>query len=108
MIEVLVYQTEDGRAPFAEWRTGIDRIARARVDVAIDRLRAGNISNLKSLGGGLAELKLHFGPGYRIYLGQEGSRIVILLTGGTKQRQDADIERARKLWIECRAERKEN
>ena len=106
MIDVLVYRAENGRVPFAEWRDGIDRMARARVDVAIDRLRAGNTSNLKALGSGLAELKLSFGPGYRIYLGQEGSRIVILLTGGTKHRQNADIERARQLWADYKAERK--
>ena len=98
MINVTVYRTANDRSPFEEWHSKIDRMARARVDIAIDKLQVGNTGALKSLGHGLHELKLTFGPGYRVYLGREGDELVILLTGGTEKRQSADIERARVLW----------
>ena len=62
---------------------------------------------LKGLGGGLSECRLHFGPGYRIYLGRDGDELVILLAGGTKARQQQDIEKARRLWREYRRRRRE-
>jgi putative addiction module killer protein len=64
----------------------------------IERLEAGNISGLKSVGASVAELRIFFGPGYRVYLGREGAHWIIVLAGGTKQRQQKDIESARFLW----------
>jgi len=61
-------------------------------------LEGGNTSNTKSLGGGVYELKIHFGPGYRVYYGYDGPKIVVLLAGGTKKRQEKDIDTAKKRW----------
>jgi putative addiction module killer protein len=77
----------------------------AKVTVGLARLALGNTSHLKGLGD-IAEYRIDWGPGLRIYLGREGDRIVVLLGGGTKRRQDADFERARVLWAEYRARKK--
>lgn len=78
-------------------------MTRARIAIALTRLEAGNLSATKALGAGIHELRLHFGPGYRIYFGKDGETIVILLGGGTKKRQQADIGAARVLWQEYKA-----
>lgn len=98
MIEIHVYSGPDGQEPFTKWLEGIDRQARMRVNIALLRLEEGNTGSLKSLGDGIHELRLTFGPGYRIYLGREGDRLVILLHDGTKRRQSTDITRAKALW----------
>ena len=98
MIEIEVYETPEGDQPFTRWFERVDRHARNRILVAFDRLQAGNTGNLKSVGGGVSELKIPFGPGYRVYLGQQGDRLVILLHGGTKKRQSEDIARAKGYW----------
>lgn len=98
MITIEVYEDEDGRQPFIKWLAGIDRHARRRVNIALARLEDGNLSNLKMVGSGVYEMRLHFGPGYRVYLGKSGDRLVILLNGGTKQRQQNDIEKAKLYW----------
>lgn len=72
-----------------------DDVAAARVTTSLARLSAGNWSNVKGVGGGVFEITLDFGPGYRVYLGKDGDRIVILLGGGTKKRQSRDIELAK-------------
>ncbi len=102
-----MYVDSRGRCPFRRWHEGLDPVAASRVGTALDRIEAGNLSDLKGLGGGLLELRLHFGPGYRIYLGREGNSLVILLAGGTKARQQKDIETARALWREHRRRRRE-
>jgi len=105
VIELKTYIDESGRAPFARWLARLDRVAARRVTVALGRLEDGNTSQLKSVGDGVHELRIAFGPGYRIYLGREGEQIVILLWGGTKQRQSDDIARAKQLWAAYKAER---
>ena len=92
------YIAPNGRVPFDEWVGSLNIEARGRVEVALDRMSRGNLSNAKVLGGGISEYRINFGPGYRIYFGQAGNRIIILLVGGTKQRQSADIRLARRLW----------
>jgi len=69
--------------------------AAAKVATALERIADGNWSNVKALGAGLLEFKIDFGPGYRIYFGREGNRLVILLGGGTKKRQQSDIRQAK-------------
>jgi putative addiction module killer protein len=98
VIELLEYVTAAGASPFALWRKKLDPIARARVTVAVLKMELGNFSAAKSVGGGVSELRLDFGPGYRIYFGRDGERFVVLLGGGTKKRQKADIEAAQQLW----------
>ncbi len=87
-----------GVSPFAKWREKLDATTRARVTVAVFRLEAGNFSAAKGAGAGVFELRLDFGPGYRVYFGKDGERLVILLGGGTKKRQQSDIEAAQVLW----------
>ena len=67
----------------------------------------GNLSNVKPEGEGVSALRLDFGPGYRVYFGQDGDRLILLLAGGTKRRQQDDIDLARKLWAAYRVEKKE-
>jgi putative addiction module killer protein len=75
------YVTPGGYAPFAGWFEDLDRVARAKVTRAVARLGRGNFSNVKSVGGGVLELRIDFGPGYRVYFGRDGETLVILLTG---------------------------
>lgn len=100
-IEVREYQTEDGRKPFQEWLRNLrDREARVRVRVRLDRILLGNLGDTKSVGRGVSELRISYGPGYRIYFGQDGNRIVILLCGGDKRTQRQDIEEAYLFWAD--------
>lgn len=105
MATVLVYEQENGRSPFADWFADLDRQAAAKVTIAVERLRLGNFSNIKAVAAGVQEYRINWGPGYRLYLGRDGDKIVILLCGGTKQRQNADIERAKQLWLEYKHRR---
>ena len=90
--------TEGGRSPFAEWFDDLDAVTAARVDRYVRRLEAGNFGAAKLLHDGVFELRLDFGPGYRVYYGHEGRTIIILLGGGSKRRQDADIAAAVERW----------
>lgn len=102
--EVEVFQTEDGRSLFPEWLRGLkDRSAGARIRARLARLRLGNYGDTNSLGGGLHELRIDHGPGYRVYFGRAGDRIVLLLCGGTKKAQSRDIEQARTYWSDYRS-----
>ena len=99
MREILRYQTDEGRRPFEEWFLSLrDLTLRNRIDARLDRLRFGNFGDSKTVGGGIWELRVHFGSGYRIYLGLDGASIVILLCGGDKSSQDRDIRRAQDFW----------
>jgi len=95
---LVAYETEDGRSPFQKWFDGLDPIAATKVYVSLTRLEAGNTSNLKSVGEGVLEQRIDFGPGYRVYLGRDGEALIILLVGGTKQRQQRDISDAIARW----------
>jgi putative addiction module killer protein len=77
--------------------------AAAKVATALERISDGNLSNVKPVGSGVLEYKVHFGPGYRIYLGRDGDRLIILLAGGTKKRQQEDIRRAKMNWEDYRS-----
>jgi putative addiction module killer protein len=105
MIEVLLYEQKDGDAPFKVWFDNLGRQAAAKVTIAIERLRLGNFSNIKGVGAGVQEFRIHWGPGYRLYLGRDGEKLVILLTGGTKQGQVADIKRAKTYWADYKRRR---
>ena len=97
----------DGSSPFAEWFDGLDAFAAAKVTVALYRIEQGNFSNVKAVSKGVSEYKIAFGPGYRIYFGQEGNEIVILLGGGSKKTQVHDIAAAQNLWTEYKAKKAE-
>ncbi len=110
MVAILEYRESDGCIPFREWTDALDAASAQRVARALYRLGQGNFSNVKSVGAGILECKIHFGPGYRIYFGKDGEEIVVLLGGGTKQRQQNDILRALNRWHDYKqrkAQRKE-
>lgn len=93
--------TREGRAPFSEWLTGLkDREGRARVRVRIDRVRLGNLGDAKSVGGGVKELRVDCGPGYRVYFAEAAGVLVLLLCGGDKSTQARDIDKARTYWAD--------
>jgi putative addiction module killer protein len=98
MPEIRYYVTSDGQQPFAAWFADLEAVARAKVTRAIARLERSNFSNVKSVGEGVFEYRIDFGPGYRVYFGQDGPTLVILLTGGTKKRQQRDIDEAHAYW----------
>jgi len=105
MLELRYYLASDGASPFEEWFTNLDAPAAAKVAVALARLEQGNLSNLKVVGEGVLEYRINWGPGYRVYFGRDGGALVILLTGGTKQRQQRDIEAAKASWADYKRRR---
>ena len=98
MLDVREYLEEDGTSPFAEWFGSLGATAAAKITVVLSRIEQGNLSNVKSVGEGVLEYRLDFGPGYRVYFGRDGDVLVILLAGGTKKRQQRDIEAAQARW----------
>lgn len=105
-MQILEYLDDEDRSPFGNWLDEIDAIAAAKVTVAMTRLSLGNISNVKGVGAGVLECRIDFGPGYRIYFGKDGEKIIILLAGGTKKRQQRDIELAQNRWKDYKARKK--
>ena len=108
MVKVSEYIDERGKSPYAEWHDRLDARAAAKVSTALYRLEQGNFSNTKGSGGGIFEYKLDFGPGYRIYFGKDGERIVIILGGGTKKRQQRDIDAAKAYWQDYKARKRKS
>lgn len=94
-----IYLTEDGRAPFSEWVDTLrDEKAQAKIRVRLDRVRLGNLGDWAAVGEGVGELRIHYGPGYRVYFGQVGSTLVLLLCGGDESTQAQDIRTAQTYW----------
>jgi putative addiction module killer protein len=105
VIELRYYLGPDGASPFESWFASLDAAAAAKVSVALARVEQGNLSNVKSVGQGVLEYRINWGPGYRVYFGRDGGVLVILLIGGTKKRQHRDIEAAKALWADYRQRR---
>ena len=97
MIEVREYLEARGGSPYALWFARLNPKAAAKVATALIRLAAGNFSNVKGVGSGVFEYRIDFGPGYRVYFGQKGPQIHLLM-GGSKQGQSANIRQARRFW----------
>lgn len=97
-MDIREYETDDGTSPFGRWFDELDAQAAAKVTIALTRLEQGNTSHVKGVGSGVFELKIDFGPGYRVYFGKDGAEIVILLGGGSKTKQQRDIEAAQGCW----------
>ena len=94
------YATKEGKIPFREWLDSLrDRRAQAKVDIRINKMRAGNLGDTKPVGKGVHELRIDYGPGYWVYYANEDSAIVILLCGGDKRKQDKDIKAAQEYWV---------
>ncbi len=104
MIELFRYQRKDGSEPFSEWLGSLPgKVAQARIRVRLRQVQAGNMGDVKSVGEGVSELRVHVRAGYRVYCGRHGKAIVILLCGGDKSSQDMDIERAKEFWAEWKS-----
>jgi len=107
MVELVQYETEDGACPFAEWFDGLDVRAALKVRTALARMELGNFGDVKPVGQGVSERRIDFGPGLRLYFGQEGRKLVVLLVGGTKKRQQRDVEQAKAYWADYKRRKKE-
>ncbi|MFA6527333.1 MAG: type II toxin-antitoxin system RelE/ParE family toxin [Candidatus Babeliales bacterium] len=93
---VEIFKTATGKMPFKKWINDLaDMRARVAIEMRIDRLSLGNLGQSKSLGGGLHELKVDVGPGYRVYFGRVGQQVILLLCAGDKKSQQKDIDKAR-------------
>lgn len=103
-ITVVEYVRQDGSNPYRLWFDDLHAQAAAKVATAVVRLALGNTSRVKWVGA-IGEYRIDWGPGYRIYLGQDGEKLIILLGGGTKQRQHVDIQRAKVMWAEYKSRR---
>ena len=104
-MELREYFDARDRSPFGAWFRGLNAAAAAKVNTALTRVEQGNLSNVEPVGQGVSELKIHFGPGYRIYFGREGHEVIILLAGGSKKRQRADIAEAKARWADYKVRR---
>jgi putative addiction module killer protein len=102
--EIEVYRTPDtDRIPFEDWLRGIkDKTARSRILVRLDRAENGNLGDHRSVGEGVWEMRIPYGPGYRVYYGEDGNKLIVL-TGGMKDTQVDDINRAKQFWRAYRA-----
>lgn len=102
--EIQRYSTPEGRVPFDEWFGSLrDANAKVKIDTRLDRLQEGNVGDSRSVGEGVCELRINYGPGYRVYFGQVGETIVLLLVGGDKSTQDRDIRKAKEYWTNYRS-----
>lgn len=101
-IEIDIYETDTGKCPFIQWESRLTRTIRAVVSARMARIRLGNFGDCKSIQGvrGIYELRIHLGPGFRIYLANRGTKVVILLCGGDKKSQKKDIQKAQEYWQE--------
>jgi putative addiction module killer protein len=105
--ELRRYRTASGDEPLTQRLSDLpDRTARARILVRLERLELGNLGDAKLLRDGVSELRIDWGPGYRVYFGRAGLTVVVLLCGGDKRRQETDIEKAVELWQEYRERQK--
>ncbi len=105
-MEIREYVDYQGRSPFARWFDRLNERAAAKVVTALIRMEQGNLSNAKGVGNGVLEYRIDFGPGYRIYFGKDGLELIILLGGGTKKRQQSDIQTAVELWRQYKARKR--
>ena len=102
--EVVAFRARGGQVPFEEWLDDLkDKRAVARVLAPLARVRLGNLGDCKPVGEGLAELRVDYGSGYRVYFGQKGQTLVVLLCGGDKRTQERDIRLAKQYWHEFKA-----
>jgi putative addiction module killer protein len=107
MVDIREYRDRGGRSPFSDWFDKLNSEASRKVTTALYRMGLGNFSNAKSVGAGVCECRINFGPGYRVYFGKDGERILILLGGGTKQRQQNDIRLAIERWEDYKQRKRE-
>jgi putative addiction module killer protein len=107
MTEVREYLDRLGRNLYRGWFDRLNAQAAAKVATAVTRLALGNFSNVKGIGSSVLELRIDFGPGYRVYFGKDGERLIILLGGGIKKRQQHDINAASANWEDYKRRKQE-
>ena len=105
-VQILEYLDAAGDSPYRDWFESLNAQAAAKVTVALTRIELGSLSNVKGVGAGVQEYRIDFGPGYRVYFGRDGDRLLILLAGGTKSRQQKDIAAAQKRWADYKKRKK--
>jgi len=105
-IDVRYYEDKAGRKPFASFFNRVNGVAAVKITAAITRLKAGNKVDSKSVGKGVSELRIHWGPGYRIYYGWDGAKLIILLSGGAKKSQRSDIDKAQAYWADYKSRKR--
>ena len=99
--EIREYLRLDGKCPFRNWLRSLKDVnARARIRVRINRIRLGNFGDCKSVGSGVSEFRIDYGPGYRVYYGRVGEKLILLLCGGSKKNQEKDIKLAKEYWFD--------
>jgi putative addiction module killer protein len=102
--EIQTYETADGKRPFSEWLKNLKDIqVKTKIRIRLDRLAMGNFGECKPVGDSVSELKMDFGPGYRIYFGKIGKTCVLLLSGGIKRTQVNDIKKAKAFFADYKA-----
>jgi len=96
ILEIQYYQTSTGAKPFVRWFENLDdRQACIRIDARLSRVAVGNLGDVRSVGNGVLELRIHWGPGYRVYIARRGEFVILLLCAGDKRTQQRDIQRAK-------------
>ena len=100
LIKTIIYATSNHKEPFSEWFIDLDKQAKSIILARLERIPLGDLGDCKSIGNGVSELRIHHGPGYRIYFGKRGNTLVILLIGGNKGTQSRDIAKATRYWLD--------
>jgi putative addiction module killer protein len=105
-MELVEYLDTAGKSPFGDWFNALSPQPAAKIAAALAKLEQGNLSNAKSVGKGVMEHRIDTGPGFRVYFARDGDLLIILLSGGTKRRQQKDIEAAQARWSDYKARKK--
>ena len=108
MIEFTEYIDANGKSPFAQWFDALDAVAATKVRVYTTRVELGNYSNVEPIGEGLSEIKIDFGPGYRVYFRKEKEKLLLLLGGSSKKGQQKAIDAAKLAWKKYESDRKQS
>lgn len=102
LVNIKIYKTHTGKTPYTKWRDKLDVNTAAIIAQRIDRVILGNFGDCDPIKGipGLHELRIHYGPGYRVYFGETNDTLIILLTGGNKASQNRDVAKAETYWFD--------
>jgi putative addiction module killer protein len=95
---IKIYQQPSGKEPYTDWVSDLDKGIRARINARIARFEDGHFGDHKALGDGVTEARFFFGPGYRVYFAIHKGELILLLTGGDKSTQDADVRKAKEFF----------
>lgn len=106
MPNVTQYEQEDGVVPFKKWFDSLGVKASLKVRTAIAQMEVGNFGDHKSVGRGVWERRINFEKGYRVYFARDGDDLVLLFWGGTKSRQQSDIDKAKQYWLDYKARKR--